>query len=231
MKLVKTSLIAGACLMLVACGDSTIDGVKGGTFPYNKSITVADALENSKFCKGKQSEWKTFEGSKGQTVVEFSCKNPNFFIPDNPEIQLGLRLMGITEDFVKNPLLYAQKNNCLADEGLCRASFGDKKVDRFLSFDPNSMRMIVQFSISKSNPDEFSHEGVWVEYNSKTEELTFPLVADDDALKAIYNDELLIPNTAKMEQLLNMTLYDINHKAVEAYKQSQKQNSQNISNQ
>lgn len=50
-------------------GDSNVEMVRGGTFAFDNSITLGQALEGNKFLKNP--EWESFEDGQGRIYVQF----------------------------------------------------------------------------------------------------------------------------------------------------------------
>ena len=66
----RVGLVLTVALTIMACGQSDIEAVKGGTMNEHETTTIGQAFEGS--FTGCQ--WKEFQTEKGQRVVEFNGK-------------------------------------------------------------------------------------------------------------------------------------------------------------
>lgn len=61
-------VFSGAVLLMTGCSDNKISVVKNGTFPFDKSLTVGQAIDNYKYFK--KTKWETLTTENKKKVVQ-----------------------------------------------------------------------------------------------------------------------------------------------------------------
>lgn len=102
-------------LALIGCGDGNVDIVKNTTMDFNKTMTIENALEYSKYCKSVK--WKD-TSKAGQNIVTATCKVKKEILKD--EYEKGLA--ELNKQILDNKNLLDKEYNSLKQklQGKCK---------------------------------------------------------------------------------------------------------------
>lgn len=200
---------------MIMCGSvfasNAIELLQNSVFSqYSESITLNDALQYSDLCESSKPEWSTFKTRRGETIVEFRCKNPSFDNLDDLK-KTGsltvLELKGIPKEALQNPLKYLQNGINSNTEGFYKV-FGKSTVDTVRQYDANNNYAVFQFSQSKVEPTRFTYLNAYMTYEHEGEIIASgELMTEIDginALHAVYENRSIVPNIDQITKDLKL---------------------------
>lgn len=200
---------------MIMCGSvfasNAIELLQNSVFPqYSDSITVGDALKYSELCENSPSEWSMFKTRRGETIVEFRCKNPSFNNLDDLKKSGSLAMLkfkGITEETLQNPMKYLQLGIKLKPNEFYKM-FGKSAVDTVCQYDANNNYAVFHFAQSKVNPSSFTYRNAYMIYEhegkvvAKGELMTE--INGMNALQAVYTNHSIVPHIDQIASDLKM---------------------------
>lgn len=190
------TLAAVASLILVGCGVSNVESIRGGFLSGYDSMTVGDAFDGWSGCS--DTSWQEFETERNEQVVQYSCAIPNF---EAAQTQLydvvSAKVAEDKEGFEK------QANDQLAARAFGEQMAGDSALmeriqggERFVSnkylelLAFQEMNYAVQFTLSKRDDSfDVSWWGLEFVYADGTSELaSLPGDSIDAILNTVYQN-------------------------------------------
>lgn len=190
---------------------NAIELLQNSVFPqYSESITVNDALQYSELCKNSHSEWSIFKTRRGETIVEFRCKNPSFNNLDDLKKSGSLAMLelkGIPKEALQNPLDFLQRGINLNTEQFYKM-FGKSAVDAVRQYNANNNYAVFHFAQSKVNPNSFTYRNAFVTYEHNGKIIAKGELMTDingmNVLQAVYTNHSIVPNIDQIASDLKM---------------------------
>lgn len=200
---------------MIMCGSvfasNAIELLQNSVFPqYSDSVILRDALEYSELCENSKSEWSMFKTHRGETIVEFRCKNPSFNNLDDLKKSGSLAMLkfkGITEETLQNPVKYLQKGIGLNLEEFYKM-YGKTVIDAVRQYDADNNYAVFHFAQSKVNPSSFTYRNAYMIYEhegkvvAKGELMTE--INGMNALQAVYTNHSIVPHIDQIASDLKM---------------------------
>jgi hypothetical protein len=200
---------------MVMCGSvfasNVIELLQNSVFPqYSDTITLGDALTYSELCENSKSEWSAFKNRRGETIVEFRCKNPSFNNLDDLRKSGSLamlRFKGISEEAIKNPMKVLQLG-IKAKPNEYYKLFGKSAVDTVCQYDADNNYAVFHFAQSKVNPNKFTYRNAFMTYEHEGQIVAKGELITDihgmGVLEAVYTNHSIVPNLDQISRDLKL---------------------------